>query len=714
MADMTRPVFLTLLLILCGSPLFSQIAVKSFDLLPNDLDARAHYPREDKNGEKAALIKVVTTERGFEFEAGTIGIVATEQKTAEIWLYVPRGSKTLTIKHPQLGVLRGYNYPVSIEAGTVYEMTLVSGRVEMVVKPAETETQWLIISSEPTGADLYLNDQASGKTPYQNELPVGRYTWRLTKELYLNEAGVVELTAGSEKKKVNVVLKPDFGTLKITSSPESGAAVSLNGIATGKVTPCDLERVPSGNHTLTVTRDMYETATQRFTLTAGETKPVAFTLNPTFAEVALTTNPVADIYINGEFKANATWKGRLNPGVYTFEARLDKHTPATEKRSVAVGQPVSLKLSPIPKTGSLRVVTNPFDATIRLNGKEVGTTPMTLKNQLIGEYTLELSLTGYATATQKVTIAEGETAEVNITLENGMPVEITGAPANAALFIDNTPAGNLPYIGNLIFGRHTLRIESDGKKAEKEITLVQGGTSNFNLTLSSNLTENFAGMEMEMVFVKGGSFDMGSNNGSEDEKPVHRITLDDFYVGKTEVTQAQWSAITGSNPSSFKNCDQCPVESVSWNNVQDFIRKLNQKTGKKYRLPTEAEWEYAARGGQQSKGYKYSGCNSLGDVGWYSHNSDSKTHQVGQKKANELGLHDMSGNVWEWCSDWYGSDYYSQSPSRNPTGPAPGSSRVSRGGGWGDGADDCRSSNRSYSNPCYRISDLGFRLVLCP
>jgi formylglycine-generating enzyme required for sulfatase activity len=217
---------------------------------------------------------------------------------------------------------------------------------------------------------------------------------------------------------------------------------------------------------------------------------------------------------------------------------------------------------------------------------------------------------------------------------------------------------------------------------------------------------------IEMVYVKGGTFQMGSNDGDSDEKPVHTVTVSDFYIGKYEVTQKQWREIMGNNPSNFKNCDNCPVEMVSWNDVQEFIKKLNQKTGKNYRLPTEAEWEYAARGGSQSRGYKYAGSNNIGEVAWYDDNSSSKTHAVGGKKPNELGIYDMSGNVYEWCSDWYGN--YSAGSQRNPQGPTSGPLRLLRGGSWGLNARYCRVSNRLNVNPGYRINYSGFRLAVSP
>jgi formylglycine-generating enzyme required for sulfatase activity len=220
---------------------------------------------------------------------------------------------------------------------------------------------------------------------------------------------------------------------------------------------------------------------------------------------------------------------------------------------------------------------------------------------------------------------------------------------------------------------------------------------------------------LEMVFVKGGTFTMGctSDQGtdcSDDEKPAHQVTLSDFSIGKYEVTQAVWKEITGNNPSSFGESDDCPVENVSWNNVQDFIRELNIKTGKKYRLPTEAEWEYAARGGNQSKGYKYSGSNFAEQVAWFADNSGGSIHPVGTKQPNELGIYDMSGNVWEWCYDWYGN--YSASAQRDPVGASSGSDRVFRGGDWYNSAAGCRVAFRIYYSPSYRGSTLGFRLVL--
>ena len=220
------------------------------------------------------------------------------------------------------------------------------------------------------------------------------------------------------------------------------------------------------------------------------------------------------------------------------------------------------------------------------------------------------------------------------------------------------------------------------------------------------------GVSFEMVRVEGGTFRMGATSEQEDdaysdEKPVHSVTLSSYYIGKNEVTQALWQAVMGSNPSNYKGSD-LPVECVSWNDCQEFIQKLNRLTGCNFRLPTEAEWEFACRGGNKSIGYKYSGSNDIDNVAWYDGNSG--THPVGTKAPNELGIYDMSGNVWEWCNDW-SADYTSYSQT-DPIGPRRGSDRVFRGGSWDGFARYCRSSFRSYFNPTYRGNDLGLRLAL--
>lgn len=209
----------------------------------------------------------------------------------------------------------------------------------------------------------------------------------------------------------------------------------------------------------------------------------------------------------------------------------------------------------------------------------------------------------------------------------------------------------------------------------------------------------------KMVWVEGGTFQMGSNSGESDEKPVHTVTVSGFFMDKYEVTQAEYQRVMGTNPSYFEHCPDCPVDNVTWYEAVEYAKKVGK------RLPTEAEWEYAARGGNQSRGYQYAGSDNLDAVGWYDGNSGEKTHPVGQKKPNELGLYDMSGNVWEWCADWYDENYYAKSPTINPQGPSSGSIRVLRGGSGGNLDYFCRVSVRNWVPDSCDLIGGGFRCV---
>lgn len=273
---LTMPMLRLLLLIpaflLAGFHTTAQeLSVASFTLLADDMTARTISPERDANGELTAMIRIVSTASGFEFEGGSLGIVRAVQKAGEWWVYVPAGARTLTIRHPQLGVLRKYAYPAAITAGSVYELKLVHGEIEITIKEREILTEFVIITSDPPGADVYLNNEPMGKTRFEAENPEGRYEWRVEHEKYLPQAGVFELKAG-EKVRLDLKLEPNYGTIKLASQPEEGASISINGFSAGKLTPATLEEVPGGEHTLTLTHEWYETTTQKVVIAAGETK----------------------------------------------------------------------------------------------------------------------------------------------------------------------------------------------------------------------------------------------------------------------------------------------------------------------------------------------------------------------------------------------------------------------------------------------------------
>ena len=324
-----------------------------------------------------------------------------------------------------------------------------------------------------------------------------------------------------------------------------------------------------------------------------------------------------------------------------------------------------------------------------------------------------------AAATSTATLPNGEAQ-----LDNSSP---TSSTENTPKTVSEQPASrtsaatdksNTTTTANS--GQPTSAQPEDRPAQQKEVTPASS-----NATIPAATIADIAN---NMVSVPGGAYTMGCQDGrdtdcEDSEKPPHEVTVSTFYLSKYEVTQAQWRAVMGSDPPELNNtgCDQCPVERVSWNDIQEFLQKLNAQTGQKYRLPTEAEWEYAARGGQRGKAnnYLYSGSNTIGEVAWYdgnaeqgnTHGAEKTTRPVGGKKPNELGLYDMSGNVYEWCSDWYGDDYYENSPQQNPRGPGEGTYRVLRGGGWGSSPRRCRAAPRNLSAPTSRNAGLGFRLA---
>ena len=359
----------------------------------------------------------------------------------------------------------------------------------------------------------------------------------------------------------------------------------------------------------------------------------------------------------------------------------------------------------------------------------MGKAPKLLPKVLIGRHTLTLRQQGYADAVETVNIEEGKMQSVSITMRNAFAVTLSCSKKDAHIFIrkkgdnDFLELGVGSWQGELVLGDYEA-VTSSSECTDGSISFAVVSNSDNRITLNAPRPKfagtkpiTVKGVTFNMIMVKGGTFTMGGTleQGSYDgapETPAHRVTLSDYYIGETEVTQELWQAVMGSNPSYFKNGNNLPVEQVSWNDCKDFIERLNSLTGMTFRLPTEAEWEYAARGGNKSRGYKYAGSNTLQDVAWFADNAVSSTHPVATKQPNELGIYDMSGNVWEWCQDWYGS--YQSYAQTNPQGALSDSNRVLRGGSWISEQRICRLSGRRSGTPDYRNSRRGFRLVLVP
>ena len=425
-----------------------------------------------------------------------------------------------------------------------------------------------------------------------------------------------------------------------------------------------------GSHTYKVEAGGYISKSGSFTIGKGDMTPISVSLVSALATLNVSCpTPAVSLYVDKKSVGSLPWNGSLKEGMHLLEVRKDGYRSLQKTIQLAQQQKLDVAFDALSAIqGNLSVNFKPFGSDVYVDGVKVGQSPRVFNGVLVGNHNVEIRKFGYATSRQTVTISEGQTASISGSLTSST---------------SSSSANTLSSSGSSLSGNAlTIPVKN--------------------------------GISIEMVKVEAGSFDMGATPEMKKpydwEKPVHRVTLtNNYYIGKYEVTQALWKIVMGSNPSNFKG-DNLPVENVSWNNCQKFISKLNKLTGKSFRLPTEAEWEFAARGGNKSRGYLYSGSNAIGDVAWYEGNSSFMTHAVGTKQPNELGIYDMTGNVWEWCQDWY--DSYSSSPQTNPTGAVSGSYRVDRGGSWNCLARSCRASCRDRCTPDYRNNSCGLRLVL--
>ena len=654
-------------------------------------------------------------------------VVSCAKAGADVWLDgVYRGKTgadmTLSVKDVMAGP-----HTVKIQSGedtAEQQIEVTSDKVyfNIELKSAAHLQQFVVFNVTPADALVEFNGEmlfvADGMA--QKLVRFGTYTYKVIAKDYHPTEGRITVDDINQKKVVNVSLKQAFGWIDISGSSVDGAIVYIDNKMVGKA-PLKSDKVASGVHNVKIVKQMYRNYESSVTVTDGAVAELRPVLAADFETVTLTTDADSEIWINEQQRGTGSWTGDLGTGSYIVECRKPNHRTTSETITVSPGMSVtkiSLK-SPQPIYGVLSIMSAPGNAEAWLDGKNIGLTPIYLPQILIGSHTLKLTKSGCADWTGNVNVAEGQIAEINATLQSGAPVTFTSNVASAQLYLDGVLLGPANGTYDVAFGSHTIVCKAAGKKdLTKNITISQTGINRtvdcrFGAT-PKTITVN--GVSFDMIKVEGGTFTMGAtseqgNDAESDEKPTHKVTLSDYYIGETEVTQALWQAVMGNNPSSFKG-NSNPVESVSWDDCQEFIRKLNSLSGRTFRLPTEAEWEFAARGGNKFKGYKYSGSKNINGVAWYKNNSGSKTHAVKTKSPNELGLYDMTGNVWELCQDWYGS--YSSNAQTNPKGPSSGSGRVLRGGCWAGDARYCRVSDRGRNSPDHRYNVFGLRLVLIP
>jgi len=462
-----------MLIAITGS-LAAKISVTSFRKLENDADARVKVPLKDPNGDACAIIKVVTSQTGFLFECDQTGIVKVVQKESEIWVYVPSGTKRITIEHPQLGALKDYLFPIPIKKATAYELVLTTGKVITTVVE-EINSQWLSINPIPVDAMVYVNDRFVKNGAYQARLKPGNYTYRVESPLYYTETGKVIIA--DTAKVLNIELKPAFGYLSITSEPEEEAKIFVDGKLQSKTTPGITEPIGSGEHTVQVYKEMYQPSFQKIVVEDGKTTPINFKLIPTFAEISLNVPKDASIFINNEQKGIGSWLGRLNAGVYSIEARKPNHHAAKKDIEIVAGEKQTFDLQPTPIYGSLDIITNPIGATITINDKVYGTTPNTINDLTIGDYDIVLSIDQYVTVIEKITVTENQTATLNTTLTKGLALAINSNPSGATITIGGKEYGTTPQNLTLEKGDYTILISLKGYlPGKKTVTLDKKNT----------------------------------------------------------------------------------------------------------------------------------------------------------------------------------------------------------------------------------------------
>lgn len=429
--------FTLLALPLCANA--QNISVASFKMLDNDLTANTYGTMElDQNGEVAALIKVVTTEQGFVFDGGMVGIVKTKQGVGEVWVYVPHGIKRITIQHPQLGVLRDYYFPTSIEKARTYEMVLTTGRVETVVTHAVNK-QFVVFSVQPTNAIVELGDEVltvDGEGYAMKRVPYGTYSYRVSCANYTTEAGQVVVTAQG-KAEVNVSLRPNFGWLAVNGAKEChGAHVYVDNERVGQL-PLEGYAVSNGVHRVKVVKSHYKTYEQQIAVANNETTALEVQLVPNFATVTLKADADCEIWVDEEFKGKGQWSGPLELGDYTVEVKKESHRTVSDILRVQnVGTQTMQLKSPKPIYASLEVTSTPLRATVYVDGKEVGETPLVLTDVLTGTRRVTFKKAGYESVDKEVSVIENA--------DNSVTAELRHDKAAASTPVATKPVASQP------------------------------------------------------------------------------------------------------------------------------------------------------------------------------------------------------------------------------------------------------------------------------
>ena len=709
---MLKKIILLLILSFCG--LFAQEEMNEMrivgtpELLPTEFignDVR------DANGDICAGLKIVTDLTGFSYRSNN-GIVKIDAKPGRDVLFLSPSERVVEVYcsgfKPMKIIL--YEEGIKLKSSQVWQVEITGDK--------KLDEISVMIKFQPEDASAYLDDKVINSGVSLAMTP-GAHNLRISKSGYkgINEEIMVSKeNIFFERTLEKVSLVP----VTIKSIPE-GAEIHINGAFKNEVTNAGFFEFP-GSYQLELKKNGYLNLEEDIMVSETGNNEFSFQLikNSGVLNVGITPTE-ATIKINGEIKTPG--KIELMPGEYKIEVSKNGYLAEEEKVVIERGKEITRNYSLVKNAATLNLVTEPADAEILINRKSCG------KRKTIelppGRYEVVVQKKNYYSKDQVTELKIGENKSLTFKLipkTGSLQFKIKPVDAEVVLKKGETVVDKwkgLKIVQELMTGEYEIEAKAEGYKTySKKIKIEENKTYAENAVMEEGSDEDKKYITEEtkknkypgMVFVKGGWYEMGSNNGDDNEKPVHRVWVDDYYIGKYEVTFAEYDKFceaTGRKKPSDNGWGRGnrPVINVSWHDAKAYCE---WKGG---RLPTEAEWEYAAKGGANSRGYKYSGSNDIGSIVWYSGNSGSKIHPVGSKSPNELGIYDMSGNVWEWCNDWYGKNYYSNSPDRNPQGPSSGKYRILRGGSWDDNTNNCRSANRDDVNPYLSNGDLGFRFA---
>jgi len=604
------------------------------------------------------------------------------------------------------------------------------------------------------------------------EMPIFIGEFAVTKVSEKSARAQIQERKADIKVGYEVEVKVNLGALEVRSEPPGGV-VYLDGKEVGR-TPIVLPKVKLGRHQIRVLRDGYDPY-EVWEVVGSEQKEVLAKLKIKVqlgAVMVLSDPPGAGVYLDDRLVGQTPYEGKdFNPKAYKMRVVKEGYEGWEREVDIQAGKRVEVYAQLKAKEIGLEVRSDPSGARVWVNGQETGTTPLVMAVRA-GQYLVRVFKEGHAIYEEWVTVTGPDRKLVEVSLKRILgDLIVQTDPPEANVYLDEVFVGKSPYEGKgLLPKAYKVRVGKDGYGDWEKEVRVEGGRRIEVLSMlrerakevkvsppqpqpppqpppkavrepegkapekKARLAEaprywKEAKSGMEFVLVEGGCFEMGDTfgEGENDEKPVHEVCVDDFYIAKYETSQDQFKQIMNYNPSSFPAAQSrayrdyygtggnYPVEGVSWNDAEEFINKFRKGRDKSFRLPTEAEWEYAARGGGAK--VKWAGTSSeqkVGDYAWFGKNSGGETKIIGKKEPNSLGLYDMSGNVWEWVEDWYEKDYYNKSPKNNPKGPSSGTSKVLRSGAWDSPVGNVRVADRHFSLPSKTDKSYGFRLVFSP